>query len=155
LLEQVCFVVDLESPCALCRLPAIRRQKPQESYPNYPVHPQIATGRPAGDARRVEEEWQVAEIGISNAGPVDIARHDFQDEDLDVRDRGGALVHHELTPSASFDWNPVARFVPVAKATGSKELAASLLLRRPISGLRARQRELKIKRVGIRKADFF
>lgn len=43
------------------------------------MHPQIGTGRAAGDARRVDQVWQMDELGLGNIGPVDIARAVFQD----------------------------------------------------------------------------
>lgn len=48
-----------------------------------------------------------------------------------------------------------ALIVLQAPVEGSKELAASLLRRRPISGLGSRQRELAIGKIGIKRGDFF
>eukprot|EP00282_Hemiselmis_andersenii_P021227 CAMPEP_0172033382 /NCGR_PEP_ID=MMETSP1041-20130122/20417_1 /TAXON_ID=464988 /ORGANISM="Hemiselmis andersenii, Strain CCMP439" /LENGTH=109 /DNA_ID=CAMNT_0012690173 /DNA_START=56 /DNA_END=382 /DNA_ORIENTATION=+ len=109
------------------------------------MHPPIGTMRQAGDARRVDEEWQAEELGIGRQGAVqDIGRDTFEDQVLDVKERAGARPEDEAPPSAEWDWNPVGRFV--AGSGGSKEMAEALLARRPWSGLKMRQRELAAKR---------
>lgn len=138
-------------------LPAIKlSSRPRESYPTMPMHPPLGTMRDAGDGSRVDEEWQVAELGLGRLGAVmDIGRDQFEEDDLEVKERSGALAEHEQKPTVEWSWNPADRFVATPGYSASRELAQAMLKPRPISPLHMRQHQLMRQRIGVKRNDFF
>ena len=138
-------------------LPAIKlTSRPRESYPRMPMHPPLGTMRDAGDAARVDEEWQAAELGLDRMGAVmDIGRDQFEEDDLEVKERSGALASDEQKPTGEWNWNPVDRFVASSGYSASREMALARLKPRPVSALHLRQKQLIRQRIGVKRNDFF